>query len=191
MTVLIIACPCALGLATPMSIMVGVGRGAQAGVLIRNAEALERMEAVDTLVVDKTGTLTEGKPKVVAIMPRERLRRNRGAAAWPPASSGRASIRSAAPSSRPRPSASIELAPVRGFDSPSGKGAIGMVERRRVVLGNARFLDELDIATQPLEAEAERLRSDGATAIFVAIDGKARGRHRHRRSGEGDRRAGA
>ena len=110
---------------------------------------------------------------------------------WPPASSGRASIRSARAIVEAAAERKIELAPVRGFDSPSGKGAIGMVERRRVVLGNARFLDELNIATQSLEPEAERLRSEGATAIFVAIDGKARGRHRHRRSGEGKRRAGA
>jgi P-type Cu+ transporter len=173
-TVLIIACPCALGLATPMSIMVGVGRGAQAGVLIRNAEALERMERVDTLVVDKTGTLTEGKPKVVAIVPTagqsdeevlrlaasvERSSEHPLAAAVVAAASERG----------------IALQRVLGFDSPAGKGAIGMVERKRVVLGNAKFLAELGIATDALASEAERLRRDGATAIFVAIDGKLAG----------------
>ncbi len=173
-TVLIIACPCALGLATPMSIMVGVGRGAQAGVLIRNAEALERMERVDTLVVDKTGTLTEGKPKVVAIVPAagqsdeevlrfaasvERSSEHPLAAAVVAAASERG----------------IALQRVMGFDSPAGKGAIGMVERKRVVLGNAKFLAELGIATDALASEAERLRRDGATAIFVAIDGKLAG----------------
>ena len=173
-TVLIIACPCALGLATPMSIMVGVGRGAQEGVLIRNAEALERMEAVDTLVLDKTGTLTEGKPKVVAITPAKGFDETeilRWAASVERSSEhplGRAIVEAAA-------ERKLELAPVRGFDAPSGKGAIGMVGRRRVVIGNARFLDELNIATQPLEAEAERLRSEGATAIFVASNGKLAG----------------
>jgi len=173
-TVLIIACPCALGLATPMSIMVGVGRGAQEGVLIRNAEALERMEAVDTLVLDKTGTLTEGKPKVVAITSAKGFDETeilRWAASVERSSEhplGRAIVEAAA-------ERKLELAPVRGFDAPSGKGAIGMVGRRRVVIGNARFLDEQNIATQPLEAEAERLRSEGATAIFVASNGKLAG----------------
>jgi Cu+-exporting ATPase len=173
-SVLIIACPCALGLATPMSIMVGVGRGAQAGVLIKNAEALERMEKVDTLVVDKTGTLTEGKPKVVAVVPAggfDEASLLRFAASVERASEHplAAAIVAAAAERR------IELAPVMGFDAPAGKGAIGMVERRRVVIGNARFLTELGIATEPLAAQAERLRQDGATAIFVAVDGKAAG----------------
>jgi Cu+-exporting ATPase len=169
--VLIIACPCALGLATPMSIMVGVGRGAQAGVLIKNAEALERMEKVDTLVVDKTGTLTEGKPKVVAVVPAD------GFEEWD-ALRFAASVEQASehPLARAIVGAAAErgvpLAKVMGFDSPTGKGAIGMVERRRVVLGNANFLGESSIATNALASRAEELRQDGATAIFLAIDGK-------------------
>lgn len=172
--VLIIACPCALGLATPMSIMVGVGRGAQAGVLIKNAEALERMEKVDTLVVDKTGTLTEGKPKVTAIVPAEGVDERdllQFAASVEQASEhplARAIVDAAA-------ERGITLARVMGFDSPTGKGAIGMVERRRLALGNAKFLAELNIATAALEPQAEQLRQDGATAIYVAIDGKAAG----------------
>jgi len=173
-SVLIIACPCALGLATPMSIMVGVGRGAQAGVLIKNALALERIEAVDTLVVDKTGTLTEGKPKVAAI-------------ACAPGFEAADVLRLAASveraSEHPLAAAivaaaeerGIELAGVMGFDSPTGKGAIGMVERKRVVIGNARFLAELNIAVGALANQAEPLRQDGATAIFAAIDGTAAG----------------
>ena len=173
-TVLIIACPCALGLATPMSIMVGIGRGAQAGVLIKNAEALERMEAVDTLVLDKTGTLTEGQPKVVAIKAAEGFDETqmlRLAASVEQSSEhplARAIVEAAA-------ERKIGLKPVRGFDSPSGKGAIGMVERRRVVLGNARFLRELGIKPGALEADAENFRTEGATAVFVAIGRKAAG----------------
>ena len=140
--VLIIACPCALGLATPMSIMVGVGRGAQAGVLIKNAEALERMEKIDTLVVDKTGTLTEGKPAVTSIVTAEGIDEAdllRLAASVEQASEHplAAAIVAAAKARN------IPLAKVMGFDSPTGKGAIGMVERKRVVLGNAKFLAEL------------------------------------------------
>jgi Cu+-exporting ATPase len=173
-TVLIIACPCALGLATPMSIMVGVGRGAHEGVLVKNAEALERMEKVDTLVIDKTGTLTEGKPKVVAIQAAEGF--DEATLLKFAASVERASEHPIAHAIVEAASArGIELAPVRGFDSPVGKGAIGMVERRRVALGNARFLDELGIDTAALAADAERLRTEGATAIFAAIDGKAAG----------------
>jgi Cu+-exporting ATPase len=173
-TVLIIACPCALGLATPMSIMVGVGRGAQAGVLIRNAEALERMERVDTLVVDKTGTLTEGKPKVVAILPaaghaEEEILRF-AASVERSSEHPLAAAVVAAASER-----NIALPGVTGFDSPAGKGAIGMVEHKRIVLGNAKFLAELGIPTDALSSDAERLRRDGATAIFVAIDGKPAG----------------
>jgi Cu+-exporting ATPase len=173
-SVLIIACPCALGLATPMSIMVGVGRGAQAGVLIKNAEALERMEKVDTLVIDKTGTLTEGKPKVVATVPAQgydetevlRLAASVERASEHPLA---AAIVAAAVERK------IELAPVLGFDSPTGKGVVGMVERKRILLGNAKLLAELGIASKSLDGEAERLRGDGATAIFLAVDGKLAG----------------
>jgi Cu+-exporting ATPase len=173
-TVLIIACPCALGLATPMSIMVGVGRGARAGVLIRNAEALERIETIDTLVIDKTGTLTEGKPKVTTIIPAlgfDEATVLRHAASVEQASEHplAAAIIAAA---RDR---NIKPASVIGFDSPTGKGAIGMVERKRVVLGNTAFFAELRISTAGLNGQAEELRHDGATAIFVAIDGKAAG----------------
>ncbi|MBI2717275.1 MAG: heavy metal translocating P-type ATPase [Rhizobiales bacterium] len=172
--VLIIACPCALGLATPMSIMVGVGRGAQAGVLIKNAEALERFEKVDTLVVDKTGTLTEGKPAVTAVVPTEGFDETellRLAASVEQASEHplAAAIVAAAKSR------GIPLAKVMGFDAPTGKGAIGMVDRQRIVLGNARFLGELKIATEGLAAAAEQLRQDGATVIFIAVNGKAAG----------------
>jgi Cu+-exporting ATPase len=171
-TVLIIACPCALGLATPMSIMVGVGRGAQAGVLIKNAEALERMEKIDTLVVDKTGTLTEGKPKVVAVVPGAGFDENE-------ALQMAASVERA--SEHPLAQAIVAAAQERGlvlsdvsdFDSPTGKGAIGLVQGRRITLGNAKFLKELGIDTDSLESEAEKLRGDGATAIFLGIDGKA------------------
>jgi len=173
-TVLIIACPCALGLATPMSIMVGVGRGAEAGVLIKNAEALERMERVDTLVIDKTGTLTEGRPAVSAIVPAQgfgdmellRLAASVEQASEHPLA---AAIVTAATQRK------LTLSRVLGFDSPTGKGAIGMVERKRVVIGNARFLAELAISTAELESEAQRLRRGGATAIFVAVDGKPAG----------------
>jgi Cu+-exporting ATPase len=170
-TVLIIACPCALGLATPMSIMVGVGRGAQAGVLIKNAEALERMERVDTLVVDKTGTLTEGKPKVVAIV---------SAAGFAEADMLRLAASAEKASEHPLALAivaaaaerKLALSDVADFDSPTGKGVVGTVDGRRLALGNARFLRELGIATTALEGEAERLRQEGATAIFLAVDGK-------------------
>jgi P-type Cu+ transporter len=172
--VLIIACPCALGLATPMSIMVGVGRGAQAGVLVKNAEALERMEKVDTLVVDKTGTLTEGKPKVVAVVAvegfdeKEVLR----LAAGIERASEHPLARAITDAAGER---GISIPEVTGFDSPTGKGVTGMVESRRVILGNANFFVESGISTAALDADAERLRGDGATAVYLAVDGKAAG----------------
>ena len=173
-SVLIIACPCALGLATPMSIMVGVGRGAEIGVLIKNAEALERMEKVDTLVVDKTGTLTEGKPSVVAIevadgfeeqdllrigASLERSSEHPLAAAIVKAAEDRG----------------LALAEPSGVDQPVGKGIVGVVDDKAIVLGNASFLEEFDIDPGELAEAADRLRADGATAIYIAVNGKAAG----------------
>ncbi len=172
--VLIIACPCALGLATPMSIMVGVGRGASLGVLIRAAEALERMEKVDTLVVDKTGTLTEGRPAVTAIDVAEGFGQGdllRLAAGVERASEhpiARAIVEAAA-------ARRIDIPAVSDFDSPTGRGALGTVDGRSVVLGNARFLAEFGIDAAPLADRAEALRADGATAIFAGIDNRLAG----------------
>jgi len=172
--VLIVACPCALGLATPMSIMVGVGKGAQAGVLIKNAEALERMEKVDTLVVDKTGTLTEGRPAVSAIVPAEGF--EEGELLRLSASVERASEHPLAEAIvAAAEERGLRLAPVDGFDSPPGKGARGTVEGRRVVLGSAAFMREQGADPAALEARADELRRDGATAIFVAVDGALAG----------------
>ncbi|WP_449469310.1 heavy metal translocating P-type ATPase [Sphingobium chungangianum] len=172
--VLIIACPCALGLATPMSIMVGVGRGAGLGVLIKNAEALEHMEKVDTLVVDKTGTLTEGRPAVIAIVPtagQMEAELLRFAASVERASEHPLAL-AIVEAARGR---SMVLPEVGAFDSPTGRGATGIVEGRRIVLGNASFLDDQGVDTSALAAAADDLRRDGATAIFVCIDGEAAG----------------
>ena len=173
-SVLIIACPCALGLATPMSIMVGVGRGAQLGVLIKDAEALERMSAVDTLVVDKTGTLTEGRPRLLRVV----------------AAPGRAEddlLRLAAGlergSEHPLAAAilagaadrGLSLPAVAGFRSITGKGVAGRVDGREVALGNAALLEELGITAGPFQDEAEGLRRDGATVMYLAVDGAAAG----------------
>jgi len=172
--VLIIACPCALGLATPMSIMVGVGRGAGLGVLIKNAEALERMEKIDTLVVDKTGTLTEGHPSVTKIVAvdgfaeEEVLRFAAGVERASEHPLARAIVEAAG-------RRGIIIPDVADFDSPTGKGALGTVEGRRILLGNARFLDEHEVDTRPVADEADALRGDGATAIFAAIDGVVAG----------------
>ena len=173
-SVLIIACPCALGLATPMSIMVGVGKGATAGVLIKNAEALERFEKIDTLVVDKTGTLTEGKPRVTAVLPVSDF--------------DEATLLSLAASlerSSEHPLAAaivtaaheghLILEKVADFRSVTGKGVTGTVAGRSVAVGNAALLQQLEIPTVELEPRAENLRHEGATSMFVAIDGRAAG----------------
>jgi P-type Cu+ transporter len=173
-SVLIIACPCALGLATPMSIMVGIGRGARAGVLIKNADALERFEKVDTVVVDKTGTLTQGKPQVVAVKTLD---------GW----SEDAVLRLAATvergSEHPLAAAvvaaaqarALKLAEADDFDAPAGKGAVGTVEGRRVVIGNARMMDDAGIDLAALKADAEELRRQGATVLFVGVERNAAG----------------
>jgi len=173
-SVVIIACPCALGLATPMSIMVGVGKGATAGVLIKNAEALERFEKIDTLVVDKTGTLTEGKPRVVAVAPAhgfdeatvlslgaslERASEHPLAAAIVASAKGRG----------------VAIEDVADFASVTGKGVTGRIRGRPVAIGNANLLRDLGIAGVDLEARADALRRDGATAMFVAVDGRPAG----------------
>jgi len=173
-SVLIIACPCALGLATPMSIMVGVGRGAQSGVLIRDAEALERMEKVDTVVVDKTGTLTEGKPQVIKLVTAEggsedELMRFAGGL-----EKG---------SEHPLAHAILDKAKTMGlklpdaedFDSPNGKGVTGRIDGRRVLLGNRLLIEAENVDTADFESEADQLRQDGATVIFAAVDGKVAG----------------
>lgn len=173
-SVLIIACPCALGLATPMSIMVGIGRGAQAGVLIRSAEALERMETVDTLVVDKTGTLTLGQPAAIGMVTAAgvgRFELVRLVAAVEQASEhplGKAVVQAA----RRR---GLAIPPVHDFEAPVGKGARGTVEGRAVTVGNAAFLHEHGVDIRALAGAADRFRTRGSTAIFAAIDGRLAG----------------
>ena len=171
-SVLIIACPCALGLATPISIMVGIGRGAHAGVLIRNAEALERFEKIDTLVIDKTGTLTEGRPAVTTM---------RLASGHDEAGILRLAASLERGSEHPLADAILRAAKARAlplsepsaFDSPVGKGVLGVVDGRRLVLGSDRFLEEQGLATDTLDAAADGVRAEGATAIFVGVDGQA------------------
>lgn len=172
--VLIIACPCALGLATPMSIMVGVGRGAQSGVLIRDAEALERMEKVDTLVVDKTGTLTEGRPKVVKVQPLNGFEANDVLQKL--ASVERASEHPlAAAIVADALALKLTLSPVTDFDSPVGKGVIGAVDGVQVVCGSAKFLAEHAIEVGAADQDAEPIRAKAATVIFVGIGGRLAG----------------
>jgi Cu+-exporting ATPase len=173
-SVLIIACPCALGLATPMSIMVGTGRGAQAGVLIKNAEALERFAKVDTLVVDKTGTLTEGKPRVTTLVPAEGMDENallRLAGSLERASEHplAAAIVAAA---RER---GLEIVEASAFDSITGQGVRGKVDGREVAIGNQRLLESLQVDPGPLAGRAERQRAEGETVMFVAVDGRPAG----------------
>ena len=173
-SVLIIACPCALGLATPMSIMVGVGKGAQAGVLIKNAEALERLEKVDTLVIDKTGTLTEGKPTVTKIVTVNNFAEDDLLLLA-------ASLEQN--SEHPLAHAIVVAAKKKGlnlvaadeFDSPTGKGVIGKINGQDVVLGNVMLMEEKFINVSSLSTQADELRSDGATVIFIAVDGQAAG----------------
>jgi Cu+-exporting ATPase len=173
-SVVIIACPCALGLATPVSIMVGVGRGASLGVLIKNAEALEIMEKVDTLVVDKTGTLTEGRPSVTGIAASDGFENDeilRIAAGVERASEhplARAVVEAAE-------RAGLSVPDVGDFDSPTGKGVIGTVEGHRVVLGSANFLSSYGLDVSPLTAAADRLRDGGATVIFIGVDDRLAG----------------
>jgi Cu+-exporting ATPase len=173
-SVLIIACPCALGLATPMSIMVGVGRGAHAGVLIKDAEALERFGSIDTLVVDKTGTLTEGRPSLVAMRAapgQDEAGLLRLAASLERASEhplGEGVVRAAQ-------ERGLALSEPVGFDSPVGRGVTGEVDGRRVIVGSGAFLAELGIEVAGLAAEAEAFRQEGASAIFVGLDGRAAG----------------
>jgi Cu+-exporting ATPase len=172
--VLIIACPCALGLATPMSIMVGVGKGAQHGVLIRDAEALEKLEKVDTLVVDKTGTLTEGRPKVVHIEPAPGFSADEVLQKL--ASVERASEHPLAMAIvMDAQERKLSLAPVSDFDSPVGKGVIGTVDGLVIVSGSAKFLAEHGIGTDNLVPSAEEQRRKAATVIFVGIGGRLAG----------------
>jgi Cu+-exporting ATPase len=172
--VLIIACPCALGLATPMSIMVGTGRGAEAGVLIRNAEALETLEKVTTIVVDKTGTLTEGRPRLVAVEPLEGF--DDGALLRLAASLENVSEHPLAASivagAKER---GLALAEVRGFESTTGKGVTGTIDGRPVAIGNLRLLEALGIEPATLRDRAEVLRQQGQTVVFVAVDGRLAG----------------
>jgi len=173
-SVLIIACPCALGLATPMSIMVGVGKGAQAGVLIKNAEALERMEKVDTLVIDKTGTLTEGKPTVTKI-----------AAAAGFSADDLLVLAASLEQGSEHPLAhaivmaardkELVLEEMHDFDSQSGKGVTGKIKGQHVALGNAMLMEELAVDVASMSDQANELRSDGATVIFIAVDNRLAG----------------
>ena len=173
-SVLIIACPCALGLATPMSIMVGVGRGAASGILIRNADALERLEKVDTLVVDKTGTLTIGRPEVTSI---ESL------GAMPDVEILKLAASLERGSEHPIATAILAAARQRGtvlatvseFDSPSGKGVTGTLEGRHLLLGNAGFLTERGVYADEAERRADTLRESGATVVLLAVDGRVEG----------------
>lgn len=173
-SVLIIACPCALGLATPISIMVGVGRGAHAGILIKNAEELERFETIDTLVLDKTGTLTEGRPAVTAVLPAEGFDEEdilRFAASLERASEhplAEAIVRAAA-------ERKIALAQADAFDSPVGKGVTGMIEGARILVGSDTFLAESGISSEALQAVAAEQRGQGATVVFVAAYGRLAG----------------
>ena len=173
-SVLIIACPCALGLATPMSIMVGMGRGATAGVLIKNAEALEVLEKIDTLVVDKTGTLTEGKPRLISVIPvrgQDEVELLFLAASLERGSEHplAAAIVKGAEERR------VKLTETREFRSITGKGVVGSVDGKIVVLGNAKLLEELNIKAGELWGQSEELRKEGQTVMYVVVDGAIAG----------------
>ncbi len=173
-SVLIIACPCALGLATPISIMVGIGRGAMAGILIRNAAALETFEKIDTLVVDKTGTLTEGRPKVVAVEAVDGMAENEVLRLAASVERGSEHPLAAAIVAAAK-ERGVNLAKAEDFASVTGKGVHASVEGRRVALGNIKLMQDLNIETRGLDTRADTLRGDGATAMFVAVDGKPAG----------------
>ncbi len=172
--VLIIACPCALGLATPMSIMVASGRGASMGVLFKNAEAIEQLRQVDTLVVDKTGTLTEGRPKLADLVAANGLSEE-DLLAWAAAVERGSEHPLAAAIVAGAEARGVRILPAEGFASATGRGVVATVAGRKVVLGNRRMLDEAGIDPGALAESAERLRGAGKTAMFVAVDGRAAG----------------
>jgi Cu+-exporting ATPase len=172
--VLIVACPCALGLATPMAIMVGTGRGARAGILIRNAEALETFGKVDTLIIDKTGTLTEGKPTLSALIPQPGI--NENDLLQLVASLERSSEHPlAAAIVKGAEAKKLALTEVVGFNSVTGKGVKGIVSGKQVAVGNAELLRNLSVDPAPLLDQAEALRMEGQTVMLIAVDGKAAG----------------
>jgi Cu+-exporting ATPase len=172
--VLIIACPCALGLATPMSIMVGVGRGASAGVLVKNAEALEVMEKVDTLLVDKTGTLTEGKPKVVAVISTSETSEDELLRLAASVERGSEHPLAAAIMQGAQDRA-LALSSATNFESRTGRGVIASVDGKKVALGNLRLVEEMNVNADGARERAEILRREGQTAMFVALDGRIAG----------------
>ena len=172
--VLIIACPCALGLATPMSIMVATGKGAMSGVLFKNAEAIEVMKKVDTLVVDKTGTLTVGKPKLVEIVPSSGFDEKEIISLAASLEKGSEHPLAAA-IVKGAEEKNITLTNTESFESITGKGVTGIVEGRKILLGNRKLLDDTGIDPGDLSERAETMRSDGQTVMFVAVDGKAAG----------------
>ena len=188
-SVLIIACPCALGLATPMSIMTATGRGAQAGVLIKDAEALERFASVDTLIVDKTGTLTEGKPKLTDVVAVKGFGEDRllGLAASLEKGSEHPLAEAIVAGAEQR---GVKVAEASDFLSVTGKGVSGTVGGKAVALGNRAMMDDLGIDTGALAGDADALRGDGKTAMFVAVAWQVRRHRRRRRSGQADHRRG-
>jgi len=173
-SVLIIACPCALGLATPMSIMVGVGRGAQLGVLIRDAEALERLEKVDTVVVDKTGTLTEGKPRVTELIPTEGIAESELLRLVASLERGSEHPLAHAIVEKAK-KAEVKLTEALDFEAPNGMGVIGQIDGKRIALGNRLLMESEGVNTQSQDTHSDQLRSDGATVIFASIDGNLAG----------------